>query len=587
MKLKKIAAVVSAFAAATTAPLCAVGCGDGEAVNATPKNTDEYIIPQDYCRTYYEVFVRSFADGNGDGIGDLRGLADNLDYLNDGDDSTMTDLGINGIWMMPINMSPSYHKYDVTDYYQIDDEYGTMEDFDYLVEECNKRDIWLQMDLVLNHTSNQHPWFLEAVKEAQAGNPVDSKFMSRYEFVASAEDKATKGGTWRKVPGTADYWYLGNFSESMPDLNLSNRAVRAEIEKIVDFWLGKGIRSFRLDAVPWACANTTAYTEENAEFWTWFNEYCNQKGAELFGKEDDGINAYCYNVGEVWANDSTVKAFFGTKMSNFNYGFGDSHKNGFAGYVNDWKAGATITESLEQMQNDVLALDENAILSNFLSNHDNDRSAESFDMDKSLIKMGAAIYLLSPGNPYIYYGEEIGAVGSGRDENKRLAFNWGDKRNVKSPIDADYEGKQKLGSVKSQKNVADSILTYYRNAIKLRNRFPEIGRGRMTAYAFNSDGVIKKASEIRAEIGSSGAFSEVNRLNKPIAAYSLEWNGRKVFIVHNVGASSASLNLSGFSDYQLVASLKAKGGSVSFKNESLKMSSGTVAVLKPKTELIK
>lgn len=580
MKLKKLAAVLTATVAATT-PLLAVGCGGDNKPDATPKNTDEYIIPQDYCRTYYEVFVRSFADGNGDGIGDLRGLANKLDYLNDGDDSTTTDLGINGIWMMPINMSPSYHKYDVSNYYAIDDEYGTMEDFDYLVQECNKRDIWLQMDLVLNHTSNEHPWFKEAVKEAQNGGiPKRSEYMSRYVFAASASEREG-GGTWRKVPGTDDYWYLGNFSTDMPDLNLSSEYVRDEIKKIVDFWLGKGIRSFRLDAVPWACANSVAYTYENAEFWTWFNEYCNEKGAELFGKPDDGINAYCYNVGEVWDATSTVVEYFRTKMSNFNYGFAEDFKGGFCGVVNDWKSAANIMESLQDVQKKVLGYDENALLSNFLTNHDNDRSSENFDLDKARIKMGAALYILAPGNPYIYYGEEIGMAGSGRDENKRLAFNWGDKNKVKDPTDADYAGKQTLGTVKSQTNDANSILTYYRNVIKLRNRFPEIGRGLMTAYVLGGDGAIRRTDDVRAEIGKDGSFYNINSLNSRVAMYELEWNGRKIFIAHNVGDKTVKIGMGALSDYGLVASLKAKSGGVSFKNGTLEMASGTVALLKP------
>lgn len=585
MKLKKLLAGTAAVCLATSMSLCAVGCGDEPVVNATPKNTDEYIIPQDYCRTYYEVFVRSFADSNGDKIGDLRGLANNLDYLNDGDDSTTTDLGINGIWMMPINMSPSYHKYDVSDYYSIDDEYGTMEDFDYLVSECNKRDIWLQMDLVLNHTSTEHPWFKAAVEQAQKNGNVNVGAMTRYSFVKS-DQKPSEAGKWHKVNGTSNYWYLGNFSPSMPDVNLASASVREEITKIVDFWLEKGIRSFRLDAVPWACANSVSYTTENEEFWTWFNEYCNQKGAEVFGKEGDGINAYCYNVGEVWGATPTVNEFFKTKMSNFNYGFGEKGRDGFAGIVNDFRTASQTMESLANIQQTVLGYDENALLSNFLTNHDNDRSAEAmFGGEAKKIKMGAALYLLAPGNPYIYYGEEIGAIGSGNDESKRLAFNWGDKRTVNSPYGADTSIKQRLGSVKSQTNDANSILTYYRNAIKIRNRFPEIGRGLMKAYGITKAGELADISIVREQMGDQPLFSKVNILNETIAAYTLTWNDREVLIVHNVGASTANIKLpaSTLGEREIVATLKAKGGNVTLKGDALSLASGTVAVLKVKS----
>lgn len=184
MKLKKILSVILGITVASSVSLCAVACGDDNNESWTPPaNTYAYDVPQDYTRTYYEIFVRSFADGNGDGVGDFRGLINNLDYLNDGDDSTMTDLGVNGIWLMPINASPSYHGYDVTNYKAVNSKYGTLNDFDELVEECEARGIWVQMDLVLNHTSSQHTWFKNALLEARRGvEPEDSEYMNRYVF---------------------------------------------------------------------------------------------------------------------------------------------------------------------------------------------------------------------------------------------------------------------------------------------------------------------------------------------------------------------------------------------------------------------
>ena len=583
MKARKILSAITATTVACSFAFAAVACGEDEKQWTPPKNTEEYVIPQDYARTYYEVFVRSFADSNGDGIGDLRGLADNLDYLNDGDDSTMTDLGINGIWMMPINTSPSYHKYDVIDYYDIDDEYGTMEDFDYLVSECNKRDIWLQMDLVLNHTSTEHAWFKAAVKAAQQGRSTfTDPDMLKYEFKRQESNPSGDGtGTWHRVQGTSDYWYLGNFSSNMPDVRLSNPSVRDEIKKIVDYWLEHGVHSFRLDAVPWACANATEYNEENGEFWTWFNEYCDEKGAQVFGKENDGIGAYCYNVGEVWAGASTVTEFFGTGMSNFNYSMAADPGVGFCGVVNDRLRASTAVENIAQYQSEALALDEHAILSNFLSNHDNDRSAGYLQRDPKKIKMAAGLYLLAPGNPYIYYGEEIGALGSGVDENKRLAFNWGDKRKVNNPSGANYDGKQELGSVKSQTGKANSILTYYRNAIRLRNRFPEIGRGVIEAYALDAKGTIMTTESIRAGMeDSTAALTRVNPLNRTVAAYTLTWNDSKILIVHNTGAADATVVTSQFSGYEVVGSLYAAGGNIALSDGKLALTSGSVAVLK-------
>lgn len=566
---------------ACTAGLICPACGNKGPTWNPPENTETYDIPQDYCRTYYEVFVRSFADGNGDGIGDLRGLANNLDYLNDGNDKTMTDLGINGIWMMPINQSPSYHKYDVMDYYDIDDEYGTLADFDYLVQECNKRGIWLQMDLVLNHTSTEHEWFKKATAAAKAGkSTMTDADLSRYVIKRSATNPESQyKGQWYKIGGT-DYWYLGNFSSQMPDLNLNNGSVREEITKIVDFWLERGIRSFRLDAVPWACENEVIYSPANENFWTWFNNYCNQKGEEVFGKNNDGINAYCYNVGEVWSGSDVVDSFFKTGMSNFNYSMGGGDNVGFAAAVNGrWKT-SSVVEDLERRQSAALANDTDALLSNFLSNHDNNRSAGFMKRDPTLIKKAAGFYLLSPGNPYIYYGEEIGALGSGVDENKRMAFNWGDSRTVKNPLGANYEDSQALGDAYTQSHTENSILTYYRNAIRLRNRFPEIGRGVIVPYAVNSAGTLELISAIRSNLEQNAPLTSVNDLNQDVGAYTLEWNSRKVLIIHNLGEKEAVIGMGvTFAGYKVVGELKAAGGNITLDNGSLKLAPGTSVVL--------
>ncbi len=593
MKLKKIISMLLTMSAVTAIGLSAVACGDkdkdkgpnipmiGPSTEATPTNTYTYDIPQDYCRTYYEVFVRSFADGNGDGIGDIRGLINNLDYLNDGDDSTTTDLGINGIWMMPIHQSPSYHKYNVIDYYSIDREYGTLGDFEDLVEACDERDIWLQMDLVLNHTSAQHKWFKAAVEEAQFGlEPEDpgAVNMQKYSFKHQAR-APVDGMTWRKVPGTSDYWYLGNFDSDMPDVNLSNPEVRTEIENIVEFWLEKGVRSFRLDAVPsaYGTPSNAGYSQENAEFWTWFNNMCDEKGEEVYGERYPGIAQYCYNVGEVWSTTHTVVQYYNTKMSCFNYGNAASASVGFCGAVNGNVGAASLVSSLESMQSQILAASDAAMLSNFISGHDNNRSSGYMNRETAKIKSAAALYLLMPGNPYIYYGEEIGALGSGKDENKRLHFNWGDDKNVSDQPGADYSGEQSLGSVATQTDDADSILTYYRRAVQLRNRFPEIGRGILNALALDGSNKLVDAADV-SQAGSG--LGTVNSSNKVIAAYTSTWNGKTVLIVHNVGADRVSFDAPTYADYKIVGSLHSGGGKVGFADGHMALDGGTVAVLK-------
>lgn len=582
--VRKILSTVSAVAVACVMPIAAVGCYNDGPAWTPPKNTDTYDIPQDYYRTYYEVFVRSFSDGNGDGIGDLKGLINNLDYLNDGDDSTMTDLGVNGIWLMPIHPTQSYHGYDVKDYKDINPDYGTLDDFDKLVEECNKRDIWIQIDLVLNHTSNQHPWFKAAVKAAQEGkDPELDEDMQKYSFIR-ANSAPLGGGKWHKVSRTDDYYYLGNFASSMPDVNLANDEVREEIKSIVDFWLERGVKSFRLDAVPYAFGiSGDSLGEDNLEFWTWFNDYCNEKGAQVAeaqGWKNENITRYCYNVGEVWSSGDNINKYFTTGMSNFNYSLGASADRGYLAAAKNGLsyAACRLPYALENSQKTLAETTEGAILSNFLSNHDNGRVAGFLNSDPVKIKQAAGLCLLSPGNPYIYYGDELGALGSGRDENKRLSFNWGDssKGITKNPGGSDFNGAQTLGSWKSQTNSENSILTYYRNAIRLRNRFPEIGRGIIKAYYVNASG--KVTAQTDEQFGA--ALASVNLLNKTVAVYTLTWKDRTVLIAQNVGTAVAELDISEFSGYSVVGELKANGGAITLSGSKLALPVGGVAVLK-------
>jgi alpha-amylase len=192
-------------------------------------------------RVFYEVFVRSFADSDGDGIGDLRGLIERLDDLNDGDPGTTSDLGVTALWLMPVAASPSYHGYDVTDYLTIEPDYGTNEDFRTLVDEAHARGIRIVVDLVMNHTSREHPWFLEARERG-------SEREAWYVWSDERPDVAGPAGrpVWHR---DGDRWYYGYFWEGMPDLNVSDPGVTAELEAIAATWLTEmGVDGFRLDA---------------------------------------------------------------------------------------------------------------------------------------------------------------------------------------------------------------------------------------------------------------------------------------------------------------------------------------------------
>ena len=214
--------------------------------------------PDDNYRTFYEIFVYSFCDSNGDGIGDLQGVISKLDYLQ--------TLGIQGIWLMPIHPSVSYHKYNVSDYYAIDPDYGTMEDFEQLIAECQQRDIHVIIDLVVNHTGSEHVWFKEAVSYLQnlpAGTEPsveECKYLDYYFF-----SKETSGNGSRPVEGT-EWYYEGMFDYSMPDINLGSEATREEIKNIMQFWIEKGVAGFRLDA---AKEFYSGSTDKNVEVLAW------------------------------------------------------------------------------------------------------------------------------------------------------------------------------------------------------------------------------------------------------------------------------------------------------------------------------
>jgi glycosidase len=187
--------------------------------------------------------VRSFADSDGDGIGDLRGLTARLDYLNDGDPNTSSDLGVQAVWLMPIFPSPSYHGYDVSDYRGINPQYGTLADFDAFVTAAHARGIAVLLDFVINHSSSNHPWFVDSASGPSSGK--------RDWYSWSATDPGWNkpfdaSSSWYERSGG---WYYGAFCGCMPDLNLANAAVETEITDAMKFWLARGVDGFRLDAV--------------------------------------------------------------------------------------------------------------------------------------------------------------------------------------------------------------------------------------------------------------------------------------------------------------------------------------------------
>lgn len=421
-------------------------------------------VIDDNYRTYYEVFVYSFYDSDGDGVGDLQGLIAKLDYINDGDDTTDSDLGFNGIWLMPVNPSPTYHKYDVMDYYDIDPEYGTLDDFKQLLAECDKRGIKVIMDLVLNHTSSQNPWFVEACEYLQelGDREPDAEECPYVEYYHFSREK--DAGCY-EVAGT-DWYYEAQFWSEMPDLNLDCEALRAEIQNISDYWLDMGVGGFRLDAVK---EYYTGRPQANIEFLNWFQEIVKAK------KED------AYLVGEAWLAMTDYAQYYSSGIDSvFDFAFAD--KDGIISKVVNGASAGSYGEAVASLQGMFGKYNENYIDAPFYTNHDMGRSAGYYAGENSeyQTKIAAAMNLFMSGSAFVYYGEELGMKGSGKDENKRAPMYWSMNAETEGMCDgpADMDSvKMKFESLEEQEQDAHSIYSYFKKAIKIRNQNPEIARG--------------------------------------------------------------------------------------------------------------
>jgi len=501
----------------------------------------EYEAVNDNYRAYYEIFVGAFSDTNKDGIGDINGVIKRMDYLNDGKPNSGKSLGIEGIWLMPVMPSPSYHKYDVADYYAIDPQYGTMADFENLIAECNKRGIKLIIDLVINHTSDRHPWFVKAKQAIKEGN-LDDRYAKYY----AKETEEIPGKTWYKFEKTPDgtqYYYEGNFSNVMPELDMDNPDVQREIFDIAKFWLEKGAGGFRLDAV---------------KYYYYGEDYRNIQFLKLFNDECKKIKDDVYIVGENWSGIGSIQNYYEAINC---FDFGMSGTSGDIYYTTQGMESVTeFAERLALYQRQVLAKNQQAVLNPFISNHDMDRAAGFLDVGEYKMYSAASLYLLSSGSPFIYYGEEIGMKGSRgseqTDANRRLAMLWGDGDTVKDPEGSVYDrSKQNNGTVKSQLTKKASLLSHYKKLVRLRKANPEIARGLIAPLDFS-------------QYTAFGGF---------VADY----NGSKAAVFHNTGENEITVDLQNYTaiNFSVVRGYAGKG-KASLNGSVLTISGYTSTVLK-------
>lgn len=436
----------------------------------------------DNYRVLYQIFVGSFSDSDNDGIGDLRGVINRLDYLNDGDINSGNSLGVQAIWLSPIFTSPTYHKYDTTNYYEIDPKFGTMDDLRELIDLCHKRNVKIILDLVLNHTSSKHQWFKDFIT-ARVNNDTENEYYDYYSTSTDNKWAASSNGVK----------YECNFDAGMPELNYDNPNVRSTMLDIAKYYLDMGIDGFRFDAVKYIYYGETA---RNADFWDWYMTELRK------------INPEIYTVGECWSGDSEVMQYYGA-LDCFNF-----TTSGVEGYISNavkkGKIGLFTNYIVNYLEN-IKDKRADAMYMPFISNHDMDRSAGYLSMSMGYSYMAANLYLLCSGSPTIYYGEEIGLKGSrggaNTDANRRLAMLWGDGDAVKDPIGTTYDSKLQInGTVKEQLADSNSLLNYYAKVIAIRNKYPCIARGDYAVLLFD---------------------------NKYVGGFNITYNEDNIALIHN------------------------------------------------------
>lgn len=456
--------------------------------------TSTNIIDDNY-RNYYEIYVGSFCDSNGDGIGDLKGVTQKLDYIK--------DLGFNGIWLMPINESGSYHKYDVVDYYSIDSDYGTMEDFEKLIAECHKRGIKLIIDLVLNHSSNRNKMFEKAIKAHEkdlvglALTEEEEKYKDFYSFY----DGNIPPSGYLEVAGR-DFYYECNFSSNMPEFNCDSPAVREEFQNIINFYLDKGLDGFRLDAVKY--------------FYLGNNAKCVELLSEI-NKWVKAKNPNAYVVGECWEiSDKIISQYYSSGIDSF-FNFEASVSNPYGYLLNSINQEGRFCYKYYDglLSNNEIA--GSGIPAPFINNHDTPRFTSRGDVNRS--KFQFALLQMMNGSTFTYYGDEVGMVGTNTgnnpDQNVRIPIPWGSEEGLCDAPGGTTVEEYPYGTVAEQLADENSILNYYKKVLLIRNQNPEIARGEVTLVEMDRENakLFVKKTYNGSEIGLIFNFNAINDLN--------------------------------------------------------------------------
>ena len=514
------------------------GCMAASAVAQAPALTPataRALGPAAPSGVYYEIFVRSFYDTNGDGIGDLDGVTKKLPYLK--------RLGVSGIWLIPIFPSPSYHGYDITNYRAINPQYGTMADFERLVKAAHADGMKVILDMVINHTSNENPWFL-------ASRDPHSAYRDWYYWASPdtrLDAKSSMGGkVWHK---SGRQHYMGIFSRGMPDLNYHTPAVRREMIAIGQYWLKKGVNGYRLDAAKylldkfWNQRHSMRAIDADVAWWKQYRDGL------------DKVDPQAYLVGEVW--DSHYR-----------------HMAPFVGPLNavfDFPMAKRLVASAETGHDDGIgrtlvhmqriyrkAAGHYVMDAPLLSNFDQQRVMTDLHGNMDKMKVAAAMLLTLPGNPYVYYGEEIGMRGTKPDPLDREPMRW--DISPTAPGETTWETPpawlHEDVSVQAEQNDPHSLLNRYRELIQWRMHIAPLRDGVAGVYATG---------------------------NPALAAWRLTDRAGSVLVAHNLSGQTQRLTLHGVDGLQYQTLLRTTRTRTALDGDVLSLPAYGSAVLEGST----
>ena len=559
MKKRNLILLISLFSLGTIS-----GCGGSsssecddmfceEPSTSAPKNEivleaykeENYVFDQNVTNengsVSYEIFVRSFYDSDFDGIGDFNGVSAQIPYLE--------ELGVKTIWLMPIMPSMSYHGYDVVDYYDVNSDYGTMEDFEALVEEAKDHNIDVMIDIVFNHSSNYNEWFKQSYED----------YINNYEGEGSKKDwyvwadKNQSG--YNKYPSSDNCYYESRFDASMPDFNTKNQEVRDEMVNILKYWVDKGVKGFRFDAVKYFDYEVTSY---NTQFLSYLTD--------IIKEYDSSV----YFVGECWDNSTVVTNYYNSSFDSFfkfNASLEGKGEDAILAQVKGLRNSNTFATLIEKQEREMKQRNPNAYSSYFLSNHDMDRASNS--LTGYYAKLAASLTYLMPGTPYMYYGEEIMLMGKRNttpddlsDARRRLPMIW-DSTNSDGQCGFPelnrtdlMEYEQVKDGVKQAMEEEYSVWNHYKKVINIRNKYPFIKQSVFT-----------------------NVTKELNTEYDNILAYKLSYGDEYIVVIHNFELENAEVDVSTLGS-EILDEVSAVRLSPSLENGKLKIGRYSTVILR-------